>query len=216
MARTIYPECSVLARDVIRPVAFRRLSCFSSCLREDREYKARIKCYYFSEVMMRSRKALVLALLLLSAASPGFAQHEGGSFGFGFILGEPTGLSWKYTLSRTNALDGVIGVSPGNRFRIHVDYLWNAFPFHDPGFSLHYGIGAVVGFGETWFVEHDRKKEYWASTKELGVGLRVPFGIDYAIPRSPVELFFELAPIFIFAPDIGAGIDIGLGVRFYP
>ena len=61
-------------------------------------------------------------------------------------------------------------------------------PFHDPNFSLHYGVGAVIGFGETWWVEHGRHDGYWASTKDLGVGLRVPVGIDYAIPRSPVEL----------------------------
>jgi hypothetical protein len=165
---------------------------------------------------MRAFKTLILCLLLLSAGSSGIAQDRGGTFGFGFILGEPTGLAWKYKMSRANALDGVVGFSPGNRFRLHVDYLWNAYPFHDPNFSLHYGIGAVVGFGETWFVEHGHSDGYWAGTSELGFGVRVPFGIDYAIPRSPVELFFELAPIIIFAPGVGAAIDVGIGMRFYP
>ena len=77
---------------------------------------------------MRAFRTVILGLLLLSAGNPGFAQNRGGTFGFGFILGEPTGLAWKYKLSRANALDGVIGFSPGNRFRIHVDYLWKAYP----------------------------------------------------------------------------------------
>jgi hypothetical protein len=165
---------------------------------------------------MRPAKTILLVLLLVVGSSAGIAQNRGGTFGFGFILGEPTGLAWKYKISHLNALDGVIGVSPGDRFRIHVDYLWNAYPFHDPNFSLHYGIGAVIGFGQTWFVEHGHGDGYWAGTTDLGFGVRVPFGIDYAIPRSPVELFFELAPIVIFTPGTGVAIDVGIGVRFYP
>ena len=97
-----------------------------------------------------------------------------------------------------------------------MDYLWKATPFTDPAFSLHYGLGGAIGFGQTWFVEHGHHDGYWATSQDLGLGLRVPFGIDYEIPRSPVDLFFELAPLFIFAPDAGVGIDIGIGVRFYP
>lgn len=146
-------------------------------------------------------------------ASP--PAHAQGRFGFGFILGEPTGLSWKYRMDRANALDGAIGFSPYDRFRVHVDYLWNARPFSDPNFSLHYGLGAAFGFGRTEYVAR-KGKDYFIRSQDLGFGLRAPFGIDYLIPRSPVELFFELAPIFIFAPGTGVGIDFGLGVRFYP
>jgi hypothetical protein len=165
---------------------------------------------------MNRLRTIALFLLVVSATASGLAQNRGGNFGFGFILGEPTGLSWKYKISRANALDGAIGFSPGDRFRIHVDYLWFAYPFHDPAFSLHYGIGAAIGFGNTWWVDRGHGNGYWAGTRELGFGLRVPVGINYGIPRSPVELFFELAPIFIFSPDMGVGIDVGIGVRFYP
>ena len=164
---------------------------------------------------MRTARNILLGVLLLLGCGSALAQPP-GRFGFGFILGEPTGLSWKYKMSRANALDGAIGFSPGNRFRIHVDYLWSAYPFRDPEFSLHYGVGAVIGFGETWFVQHGHNGGYWAGTTDLGFGVRVPFGIDYSIPRSPVEIFFELAPIVIFAPAAGVAIDVGLGVRFYP
>lgn|SRR5512141_2515613 len=164
---------------------------------------------------MRLARNILLGLLLLLAVGSGAAQAQ-GRFGFGFILGEPTGLSWKYKMSRANALDGALGFSPGDRFRIHVDYLWFAYPFSDPNFSLHYGVGAAIGFGETWFVEHGHADGHWVGTTDLGVGVRVPFGINYAIPRSPVELFFELAPIVVLGPSAGVAIDVGLGVRFYP
>lgn len=164
---------------------------------------------------MRLSRKILLGLLLLLAAGSGAAQAQ-GRFGFGFILGEPTGLSWKYKMSRANAVDGAIGFSPGDRFRIHVDYLWFAYPFRDANFSLHYGVGAVIGFGRTWWVDRGHGDGYWAGTRDLGFGVRVPVGVNYEIPRSPVELFFELAPIVILAPDAGVAIDAGLGVRFYP
>lgn len=164
---------------------------------------------------MRSARTILLGVLLLLAAGSEVSQAQ-GNFGFGFILGEPTGLSWEYRMSRMNAIDGAIGFSPGDRFRIHVDYLWFAHPFHDPAFSLHYGVGAVIGFGRTWFVERGHGDGYWTGTTDLGFGVRVPLGINYFIPRSPVELFFEFAPIVIFAPSAGVAIDVGIGVRFYP
>ncbi|HEX9006041.1 MAG TPA: DUF3996 domain-containing protein, partial [Bacteroidota bacterium] len=57
---------------------------------------------------------------------------------------------------------------------------------------------------------------YFAQSGTLGFGLRLPFGIDYAIPRAPLELFFEIAPLVIVTPAGGAGVDFGFGVRFYP
>ncbi len=150
-------------------------------------------------------------LLLVLAVSSSLAQ---GRFGFGLVFGEPTGLSWKYKLDRSNAFDGVVGFSPEDRFRIHADYLWIGHPFNDGSFSLHYGLGAAIGFGRTSYLA--TRDGYFIRTQELGFAVRVPIGIDYAIPRSPLELYFELAPIIILTPDAGVGIDAGLGIRFYP
>jgi hypothetical protein len=163
---------------------------------------------------MKTTRAFLFGLLILTAGS-GMAQTR-GNFGFGFILGEPTGLAWKYKINRVNALDGAIGFSPFDRFRIHVDYLWHAWPFNDPNFALHYGPGVAIGFGESTTFYKDRDDKYFVRSRQLGFGLRVPFGIDYAIPRSPVDIFFELAPLIIFSPDAGVGIDVGIGLRFYP
>ncbi len=155
-----------------------------------------------------------LSLFLYLASSRALAQER---FGFGFILGDPTGISWKYRMDRLHALDGAIGFSPFDRPRIHVDYLWLSHPFRDQNFALHYGVGAAVGFGnatEAVFTRHG--DGYITHSTTLGFGLRVPFGVDYAIPRSPVELFLEIAPLVVVTPSGGFGVDFGLGVRFYP
>jgi hypothetical protein len=169
--------------------------------------------FLLSEVM-GPLKGILLGVLLLLGGIVGEARAQ-GNFGFGFILGEPTGLSWKYRTDRMNALDGAIGFSPFDRFRLHVDYLWHARPFRDPAFALHYGAGVAVGFGQTLYASRG-KDGYFVRSRELGFALRVPFGIDYAIPRSPIEIFFEIAPLFILGPATGVGIDAGIGLRFYP
>ena len=153
-------------------------------------------------------------LFVLPLLLPLADLHAQGRFGFGLVLGEPTGLTWKYRLTRENAIDGVIGFSPADRFRIHMDYLWSAHPVRDGSFSLHYGVGGALGFGNTRYYTTDRG--YFVRSVDLGFAARVPVGIDYDIPRSPVELFFELAPLVIVAPDAGLGIDAGIGVRVYP
>ena len=164
--------------------------------------------------MKRWMMLLVVFTVLLGAVPAAQAQSR---FGFGFILGEPTGLSFKYRMNRDNAVDGAIGFSPWDRARIHVDYLWHARPFRDPNFALHYGIGLAVGFGgEDRFFFSRKGDGYVVRSRSLGFGARVPFGIDFMIPRSPIELFFEIAPLVVLSPDAGVGIDFGLGVRFYP
>jgi hypothetical protein len=159
---------------------------------------------------MKSTAFLLLVLTAISGSSA-FSQSR---FGFGFVLGEPTGFSMIYHVDRRNAIDGVIGFSPEDRFRLHADYLWIRTPFRDPAFSLHYGVGGAIGFGRTMYLE--AHGGYFVRTRELGFAVRVPVGVDYAIPRSPCEVYFELAPLLILTPDPGVGMDFGLGFRIYP
>src|SRR5438045_2885006 len=67
--------------------------------------------------------AIVAAGILINAAV-GFAQtrpaYVQGRMGLGFVVGEPTGIAWKYRLDAGHALDGGIGVSPYHEFRMNV------------------------------------------------------------------------------------------------
>jgi hypothetical protein len=158
-------------------------------------------------------KRAVLLLLLGTGIQIASAAPQ-GRVGFGFVLGDPTGLTVKYFLDRSSAIDGVLGFAPGDRFRLHGDYLWIRTPFRDQDVSLHYGVGAAIGFGGP--VDFDRHRGYFVGTTGLGFAVRIPVGVDYAIPRTPCEVSLELAPLFILAPDAGVGMDLGLGFRFYP
>ncbi len=156
---------------------------------------------------------LVVLLVVWGSLVPARAQ---GRFGIGFIIGDPTGFSWKYKLSSQNVLDGAIGFSPYDRFRFHVDYLWVARPFNDNNFSLTYGVGGAAGFGRTEYIVVRGRGGLFTRDYETGFGFRVPVGLSYMIPRSPLELTLELAPLFVAAPVGDFGVDGGFAVRFYP
>jgi hypothetical protein len=163
---------------------------------------------------------VAIAILVLAVSSvPADRLYAQGRFGFGLVLGQPTGLAWKYKFNRANALDGAIGFSSYDRYRIHLDYLWHAYPFQEGHLALHYGVGGGIGFGEPPygpFGGYYFRDDYFYRHTELGFAARGVIGLTYDIPRSPVDLFFEIAPIFVAAPTAGFGLDLGVGARVYP
>jgi len=155
---------------------------------------------------------LVIAVMI---AAPGRVRTQ-GKFGVGVILGEPTGVAWKYRLSEEHALDGAIGLSPGDRFRLHVDYLWEKHSFQEEHLLLHYGAGVVIGAGGPGYLAFERGETYVFAQRELGFAMRGVAGLTYAFPHSPFDAFVEIAPLLILAPASGMGIDAAVGARIYP
>jgi len=156
---------------------------------------------------------IVLGCLMLFPLTQSYAQ---GKFGAGFIIGDPSGFAWNYRLSPEHAIDGAIGISPFDEGRIHADYLWLAYPFQDTRWSLHYGVGAAVGFGRTEEVFYDGGfRRVFVHENDLGFGVRGVIGVSYLIPKSPVDLFAEVGPLVVLTSPSGVGVDGGLGARFY-
>ena len=142
----------------------------------------------------------VTALLVaVSWSSPG--QTRG--FGLGLIIGEPTGISGKYWVSRENAVDGAIAWSfrREGRFHIHADYL-DHFPdaIHSTErFPLYIGIGARIAGGHG----------------EGLLGIRFVGGIAFWPRKIPLDVFLELSPILDLIPATELSANIGLGVRYF-
>lgn len=149
---------------------------------------------------MKSPIALfILAVLFLS--SPALAQESG--FGAGIILGEPTGLSFKYWVSSRTGLDFGAAWSFGREdsFHLHGDFLihnFNLFKVKKGKLSLYYGIGGRIK------VENRNR-----------IGVRIPVGIVYLIKKAPIDIFFELAPLLDLAPATEFGLNGGVGLRYY-
>lgn len=160
----------------------------------------------------------VLAAALV-VATPASAQPQPKSFGFGIIVGEPTGITLKGSIGGNNAWDAGIGASWFGRVRIHGDYLWAANVFNSRKAGMYFGLGAVIGFGRGEGVFYKRKGNEWHYFEDdgaVGIGARASVGVNFMPWSAPVEIFGEIAPVFGISPTTGVGWDAALGIRYYP
>ena len=148
------------------------------------------------------KKILMLCCLpgLLLAAN---ISGPSAGFGLGIMLGEPTGISLKSWLSRTNAWDGGLAWGLGDRgaLYLHSDYLWHNFnfiPVEQGKLPLYYGIGGRVLFAD-----------------KSHLGVRGVVGLDYMFARAPVDIFLEIAPVLDLAPATDFSVNGAIGVRYF-
>jgi hypothetical protein len=155
----------------------------------------------------------MVLFLMIIITKPIEAQDHG--FGLGIVLGEPTGLSAKLWTSNNNAFDFGLGLGLGGdrikykgvyensgRLHFHMDYLWHSFNAisSTEKFPLYYGIGGRFNTSGGY---------------DDSFGVRGVFGIAWFPRATPIDVFFELVPVFQVTPLTGFGIDAGLGIRYF-
>ena len=146
-------------------------------------------------------KSVIVVFGLMLFGSMGIAQGKG--FGLGFIVGEPTGLSFKNWISQTNAIDGGAAWSFGDNgfFHLHADYLFHNYgiiPVTKGRLPLYLGVGGRLGFGgKTRF------------------GVRGVVGLNYQFADLPLDAFLEVAPVLDLVPATKFTFNGGIGMRFF-
>ena len=121
--------------------------------------------------------------------------------GIGAAFGQPMGVTTKYWLSSTTAVDAFAGYHFNSNFDAHMDYLWHTFSSFDlerGRLPFYVGLGGRINLGNS-----------------SDFGVRLPIGASYLFPTDPVELFAEVAPVVKLLKNIGADIDGLVGVRVY-
>jgi hypothetical protein len=175
--------------------------------------------------------AAVAAVALTAAPEPADARprpvrrqsnfEANKIFGLGLMVGAPTGLSGKYFLSESTALDfgvGGIGYYRGrDGIHLHADHLWHPFSLvSDPAFELPFYVG--VG-GRVFKFDEDAGNNLDRDGTVIGV--RVPLGIAMDFNRVPLDIFLELTMVFdLFVDywdddDFGVDFNPALGLRYW-
>jgi hypothetical protein len=165
------------------------------------------------------RKLLItVTVLLFIIASEGFAQRigRGDNFGFGIILGDPTGLTLKYYNYPGQGFVFTLGQSYFGSPRLGADYVWHFDAFNSDVTSLYAGPGMVIGFGESKGFWYRRDGKFYVRDDGVGIGVRGVFGVNFIPQRTPLEFFLELGVLLGLAPDFGSAVDAAIGMRFYP
>jgi hypothetical protein len=175
--------------------------------------------------MKRTVLTTLMAIFLLGAAAKAASATEvgyGRRFGLGVVLGDPTGLTAKLWLSKTNALDFGLGFTNyGYGFGAACYYDDQGFRhcrgYRDTSFNLDYLWQSTLVRGAAqldWYIGLGGRI-FFLGDRDFNVAARAPIGLALMFNNpSFIEVFFELAPsLYLLGPDFT--IEGGLGVRFY-
>ncbi len=147
------------------------------------------------------RPLVILMFILMFFPCAVLAQDQG--FGLGFMLGEPTGISFKKWTGSKTAIDGAVAwsFSGQNSLHLHADYLIHRFDLikvEKGRLPLYFGLGARLKLEDP-----------------TRFGVRIPVGVSYIFEEIPIDIFFELVPIFDLAPATDFKIAGSIGIRYY-
>ena len=138
-----------------------------------------------------------LLMIILTSFSPGR-----GDTGLGLIVGNPTGISFKYFTSTTTAIDAAAAWSFDKEWMlIHSNYLWHKFGDINVSkgqLPWFYGLGGWVAFGD-----------------DVVAGGRLPVGLEYLFANTNIDIFLEVAAGISVIPDTDFHVDAALGARFF-
>jgi len=148
-----------------------------------------------------------LMLFQLKANAQLYKSAAGLKFG-----GYENGISGKYFLNQTNALEGILGI------RNHGLVITGLYEFHQSAFNVaelrwYYGGGAHIGaIGDGIYKRYGADDEYYNGGILLGAD--AVLGLEYLIPQSPIAISLDLNPRL----ELGRGpfFDLapGLGIKY--
>ena len=95
-------------------------------------------------------KKIILMMFLVSFSAANLIAQENG-IGVGIIVGAPTGISGKYWIDKTNAIDAALGwdfLESASRISFHADYLYHNYSLIDSKIEVpvYYGFGIRMRF----------------------------------------------------------------------
>jgi len=148
-----------------------------------------------------SKIKYIIVLLSVFFLSNINAQSKG--IGLGLIIGEPTGISFKYWTGSTTAFDAALAWSfiDEGAFHIHGDYIFHnmrLISVPEGTLPFYYGIGARI-----------------KTANDTKLGVRVPLGLAYLFSNAPVDIFLEVVPILDLTPKTDFSINAAIGARYF-
>ena len=148
-----------------------------------------------------TKSIFIIIGFLVLFSSLNYSQDK--EIGAGIIVGEPTGLSFKYWLTEKTALDAGLAWSfvDENAFQIQADYLihnFNLIKVSKGKLPFYFGIGGRLKF-----------------STDVILGVRVPLGLAYLFSDEPIDIFLEIVPILDLLPKTDFTISAAIGGRYF-
>ncbi len=156
-------------------------------------------------------------LLILFFSVPAFSNNN---FGLGVVLGDPTGISAKYVLNSTEAIDGALAFGGGGNIYLHTTWLISKetlFELDRYPVNWYYGIGARM-ISHDYDHDHNSFRHHNHSDRhenDFHAAVRAPVGLRMQFHDPRIELFTEIALALELVPKTDVDMDFGLGARYY-
>jgi len=170
---------------------------------------------------------VTVAILGMSWTASATAQGA-GPFGLGLILGEPSGLTGKYWLDGAQGVQAHLAFSLDEHdrgrdyFIVIADYLYHIDVFNMKSSSvdlpIYVGIGGKISIltdNDDYCNDRFHDNRYCDDDNDVGLGVRIPVGLDLLLRKAPLEFFLEIVPGLRIFPSTDGDIDGGLGARYY-
>jgi len=152
-------------------------------------------------------------MVLALAAAPGFEAHgRAMGLGVGLALGEPVSATIAYRIDEVQTVQALQGWSFGQkRMHMGLDYVYTVSEItSDESMGLRYPVSLGVGLRGRMFGSGT------VAAQERGsFGLRFPFCVGVEPESFPLEVYFEMAPVWVVAPISHGGFDGGIGGRIF-
>ena len=141
----------------------------------------------------------LLAVVVLSSSA--IAEEDKNEFGLGVVLGEPSGLNGQFYWTDKTAMDITAAWSWRDWFSVSADYQVYDYILDSPReWKWYWGGGAYMTLPQN----------------EQGTfGVRIPLGIKYHIPHSPVDIWGEVDPALQLIKSTEPEIQGGIGITFW-
>jgi hypothetical protein len=140
-------------------------------------------------------KRSLIIMLFLAAVTLG-AQAQSYKSAIGLRLGDPTGVTFKTFITKTNALELLMGTGYwGNNFAFAGYYEWQNATGWTPNLDWFAGPGVHIGFWNETYQE-----EY---SSGVLVGVDGVVGLEYTLEDIPLNFAFGVGPSIQFTggPD---------------
>lgn len=175
----------------------------------------------FALIMTFSCVSIAPSFAAGSAAAPAGAPGVGGPLGLGIIIGDPTGFTGKYWVNSATAYDFGLAFNFGDYFLVYADYLYHfrgalgaSTPFV-AHLTPYLGFGGLIAFSTDDRYRRHRSMIFDETDGSVGIGVRVPAGLEWKPADAPIGVFLELVPGLAFVPGTGFFIEGGIGARYY-
>ena len=157
-------------------------------------------------------RAGLLLMCVAGTMVSGTAHARPQGIGVGALLGEPVASTLMVRWDDKQSVQLLAGWSFGQqRMHLGADYLFSPTEIvSDDAMGLHYPVYFGVGLrlrllGEDTTAGRERGK----------FGFRFPFGVSVEPDELPIEVYFEMAPVWVVSPISHSGFDGGIGVRLF-